>query len=333
MTPTIWDSFSSDYRENCLSWQHPDRPLLPPGGPDWRSRWTANPDILDVDGRRLVYFRGNGTLANDEHLHDRLGVAELVADTDTDGVLGLRHLAGDRPVVDVGAPGSFDDQHVLDPAAVQFGGRIFLYYSAVGTGPDSIGLAVSDDGERFDKVGRVLPGRAPEVVERDGLLHLFFQVQRGEGYELHVVTSSDGFDFGPLDTAEPAVFAPSAGSWDAQSIITARISRDGDAYLMAYAGSPDSLDEPEYVGLARSTDLRTWERHPGNPVFGRGPVGAVDGGAIWFPALVPTENGLAMLYEGSRGRYAWDLSSQLCLATKPRPDVAAPPLIGSVSTS
>ncbi len=156
MTPTIWDSFSSDYRENCLSWQHPDRPLLPPGGPDWRSRWTANPDILDVDGRRLVYFRGNGTLANDEHLHDRLGVAELVADTDTDGVLGLRHLAGDRPVVDVGAPGSFDDQHVLDPAAVQFGGRIFLYYSAVGTGPDSIGLAVSDDGERFDKVGRVL---------------------------------------------------------------------------------------------------------------------------------------------------------------------------------
>ncbi len=40
-----------------------------------------------------------------------------------------------------------------------------------------------------------------------------------------------------------------------------------------------------------------------------------------------------MLYEGSRGRYAWDLSSQLCLATKPRPDVAAPPLIGSVSTS
>ena len=40
---------------------------------------------------------------------------------------------------------------MLDPSAVVFNGKIFLYYSGLGDGEDSVGLAVSKDGNNFTK--------------------------------------------------------------------------------------------------------------------------------------------------------------------------------------
>jgi hypothetical protein len=316
MSRRLWDRLSSDYRENCLSWKHSPVPLIP-GDAWWRERWTANPDVLELAGRRLLYYRGNGRSATGEgDHHDRIGVAEVLIDgaESTAPRIRWRRLAGDEPVVDIGPGGSFDDTHALDPAAVRFGGRVLLYYSAVGAGPDAIGLATSTDGITFTKYGRVLDGRAPEVVESDGRLHLLHQVRVDDGYELHLRVSTDGITF-PDDGDGGCVFRGEPGSWDAQSVVTVRIHRDGDTFFMLYGGSANSLDEPEFFGLARSSDLRTWERHPGNPIFGHGAGGTIDGGAIWFPALIETAGHAMLLYEGSRGKYAWDLSSQICVAS------------------
>jgi beta-xylosidase len=84
---------------------------------------------------------------------------------------------------------------------------------------------------------------------------------------------------------------------------------------MICGGSPDLNDQPDYFGIAKSKDLITWEKHPGNPIFGIGAKGEEDGGAIWFPALIEIKTHYVMLYEGSRGRYAWDLSSQICMSS------------------
>lgn len=186
MSRRLWSRFSSDYRADCQSWTHSQVPLIEPGDTWWRERWTANPDLLDLDGRLLPHLR----------------------------------------------------------------------------------------------------------------------------------VSADGITF-PDDGMSECVFRGEPGSWDAQSVVTARIHRDRDTFFMLYGGSANSLDEPEFFGLARSTDLRTWERHPGNPIFGHGAGGTIDGGAIWFPAMIETAADATLLYEGSRGKYAWDLSSRICVATLP----------------
>ena len=111
------------------------------------------------------------------------------------------------------------------------------------------------------------------------------------------------------------MFSPEEGSWDAFSITTARLSADAGWFYMMYGGSAYLADEPDCFGLARSKDLVHWERHSGNPIFGRGPAGSPDGGAIWFPALLETEDCFILLYEGSRGKYSWDLSSAICMAS------------------
>jgi predicted GH43/DUF377 family glycosyl hydrolase len=313
MNERFWNLFSAQYTANCLAWHHhADNPILPPGGASWMRVWTANPDLLCFRDRLLLYYRGHGMLPGAETVnHDRIAVAQV--DEIAAGRLALRDLNGGLPIVDVGTDGSFDCQHALDPAAAIFRDRVWLYYSAVGAGPDSVGLAVSDDGEHFEKVGKVMDGRAPDVVAQDDRLLMLYQKLDAQGrYRLYAASSEDGLAFAPL--SDEPVFAGQPGSWDAMSITTPRLSYDDGWFYMIYGGSAYLSDEPDYFGLARSRDLGHWERHPGNPIFGAGPKGSPDGGALWFPALWETDSAFVMLYEGSRGKYSWDLSSAICMA-------------------
>ncbi len=126
-------------------------------GNSWQKRWTANPDFLNFGGKTLLYYRGDGTTsADDGAFHDQIGVAELNG-ISTKGI-SYELLNHGHPIVPIGRKGSFDDGMVLDPSAVQFGSRVFLYYSAIGTPGYHIGLAVSSDGVHFRKMGPVIEG-------------------------------------------------------------------------------------------------------------------------------------------------------------------------------
>jgi len=305
MNAAFWNLFGDDYAKNCLSWQHHSTPILPPSGDGWQSRWTANPDFLEFEGRHLLYYRGNDVE------HDRIGGAEVIKIGP--GKLDLKPLNGGQFLFDVGAEGEFDGVDALDPATVVFQGKVWLYYSAIGDGPDSIGLAVSEDGEHFEKKGRIMTGRAPEVVAWKDKLYLTYQLADAAGnYQVYLAESGDGYAFTPV--SDEPIFPRSADSWDALSLVTGRISVEGDTFYMIYGGSAYLADEPDYFGVARSTDLVNWEPHPGNPIFGCGPKGAPDGGSMWFPAIYETDDSYVMLFEGSRGKYSWDLSSAICMA-------------------
>jgi predicted GH43/DUF377 family glycosyl hydrolase len=312
---SIWSRFGRDYRQNCLAWHHSDQnPVIPASGRTWKRFWTANPHVLEFGGRSLLYYRGNGIMPGREDArHDRIAVAEIVnISPDT---LDVRDLADGMPIVDVGEVGAFDETHALDPSAVVYREDVWLYYSAIGSGPDSIGLARSRDGIHFSKVGKVLEGRAPSVVARGDGLSVLYQAKNVDGqYQFFVADSADGIHF--VDKTESAVFSPTGDrGWDSYDVTTGRLYSDGDAFLLMYGGSSSLVDQPDFFGLARSADLIHWERHPGNPIFGCGPKGAEDGGAIWFPALIETEELFVLLYEGSRGKYRGDLSSQICMAS------------------
>ena len=310
MNQRFWDLFGEDYTKNCLLWQHsPANPVITKTGGEYgfKSHWTANPAILDFQGRRFLYYRGNGILEDRPgERHDRLTVAELIG-IDAKGGLCYNDLNDGRILFDAGGDNDFD-YHVLDPSPVVFRGKVYLYYSATGRYVDSVGLAISEDGEHFTKYGAVMPGRAPASVVWNDMIYMVTQY-RGK---LFLHSSEDGIRFrmvGPLEGVSRK------GDWDGFAITTFRIFRENDAFYAMYGGSSYLEDEPDYFGLCRSTDLLHWEPHPGNPVFGCGPKGSPDGGAIWFPALFEEEDCFAMIYEGSRGKYSWDLSSEICLST------------------
>lgn len=318
---SLWEVFSNDYVMNCLSWtHHPDNPILPPSGETWKSHWTANPDFQRFQDRLLLYYRGNGRMPGDDgNYHDRIGVAE-VQDI-TPGTLELTDLNNGEPVIDIGeCPDDFDCGMVLDPAAVIFNGKVYLYYSAIGVDGAienwQVGCAVSEDGVHFEKKGQVKWGRCPEVVKKDGKIYLFFQIYKNDRYKTHLAVSDDGINF--TDVQGDPVFQGEEGSWDKYSVVTSRIFKEGGWYYMMYGGSSYLADEPEFFGLARSKNLIDWERHPGNPIFGVAARGKPDGGAIWFPAVYEGEDHYIMIYEGSRGNYSWDLHSSICMAWIPK---------------
>lgn len=314
---SFWNLFSRDHRTNCRAWRHSDRnPAIPATGETWKKFWTANPDVLEFAGKRLLYYRGNGFVAEgDGTRHDRIGVAEILSlGTDAIEIQDLNH---GLPIVDIGEPGAFDARHVLDPATIVFRGEVWLYYSAIGDGADSVGLARSSDGIHFEKVGKVLEGRAPDVVARDDGIAMLYQIPTADGHhEFFLAHSRDGIRFQPR--AGAPVFSRGACGWDSRDVVTGRLLCEGDEFYLLYGGSSSLIDQPDAFGLARSQDLIHWERHPGNPVFGCGPKGTEDGGAIWFPALIEMEEAFVLLYEGSRGNYQGDLSSQICMASIPR---------------
>ncbi len=325
ITRAFWDRFSKNYESNCLAWHHFGRnPVLPPSGNTWQKRWTANPDFLNFDGRTLLYYRGNGTTPADDRVnHDQIGVAELTG-IGTKGI-SYKPLNDGQPIVPIGEKGSYDDGMVLDPSAVKFGSRVFLYYSAIGTPGYHIGLAASDDGVHFKKIGPVVQGRVPSAIVRGDTVYLLFQrlvdlkgratdvqIRTPKVYELYLARSTDGIHF--EEVRDRPVFKGDEGNWDGISITTARVSYSDGWYYILYGGSAYLADEPDYFGLARSRDLIHWERNPGNPIFGAGARGESDGGAIWFPAFMDCGGDYFILYEGSRGKYSWDLSSTICMS-------------------
>lgn len=325
ITKAFWDRFSKGYVSNCLAWHHsPSNPVLPPSGDTWQKRWTANPDLLNFDGRTLLYYRGDGPAsADDSSYHDQIGAAELTGVAP--GTISYTVLNNRQPIVRIGEKGSFDDGMVLDPTAINFHSEVFLYYSAIGTAGYHVGLAVSHDGVHFKKLGAVIEGRVPSAIVHGDTVYLLFQrlvdlkgggpdvqIKTPKVYEVYLARSTDGIHFDEVQS-QP-VFKGEGTDWDALSITTARVSYSEGWYYLLYGGSAYLADEPDYFGLARSRDLIHWERHPGNPIFGAGARGEPDGGAIWFPAFIDAGNYFAILYEGSRGKYSWDLSSTICMS-------------------
>ena len=142
-------------------------PVYPAAAGTWRESQTANPDLLLNGGTYYMYFRGQ------RGGHDRIGVATMPKEK-FDGVTWN---ILPEPIIDVGGPGSWDERHVLDPAAILVGGKVFLYYTGSSPQADrAVCLAVSDDGIHFRKYEQnpVIIGGGPEVVYRDSIFYLYF---------------------------------------------------------------------------------------------------------------------------------------------------------------
>ena len=278
----------------AITWtKSPDNPrpslAIRPG--TWREDATMTVDLIPRDDHYQIFYVGK------KNGQDSIGVATCPREG-FDGKSWTDY--PDNPVISPGEAGSYDATHVVDPACVEVGGHFFLYYSAIGAGPDSIGLAVSEDGLQFQKEDSpVLIGRAPEVVKVGDTIYMLYSLDhRGGGYEFHLATSKDGRHF----TEEGPVFSPEGDGWDGLSVVTPRVFQEQGIFVMAYAGDDTEKDYPRGFGLAFSWDMRTWKRFPDNPVFAAGELGSWESRAIWFPEILKHNGRYYLWYEGYNGQ-------------------------------
>ncbi len=222
--------------------------------------------------------------------------------TSTDGAAWA---ANEAPILDVGAPGTWDDGGVETPAVVEFAGQYHLFYTGYSPiigdpmhGPDDfrIGHAVSDDGVAFARAGAdpivspsgtnadasddwyaFIVGEPGPVVVGDTLLVYFTAVgahpELGALQVIGVTTTTDGVTWSPPQLVlEPDQdLYPRSDDWIGYSTPNAIALSDGVHLFFDVANQPDGGDWRQVrLHHARSADGVTGWTHDVAPIRAAG---------------------------------------------------------------
>ena len=128
--------------------------------------------------------------------------------------------------------------------------------------------------------------------------------------ETGLATSVDGLRW----KWEGSVFAPAAKGWDKATARLTTAFRKGDEWIGLYDGASDiSENYEERCGMARSADLRTWERMGSAPA-----IGAAGGpGTVRYAESVVFGERLLFFFERTRA----DGAHELCMSSISRSDL------------
>lgn len=149
-------------------------------------------------------------------------------------------------VMGFGAPGSFDH------GGVTFGGLLF----------EDWGLRSPRKLARYEGRFWALYGCYP----------------RQGGYELRpgaqgAAWSLDGIAWHRASREQPILSIDGAAAWEADCIYQPWLVQHDGQFWNFYNAARGSIEQ---MGLATSTDLRTWHRYSGNPILRNGPNGSYD---------------------------------------------------------
>lgn len=289
-----------------MEWAQRGRLFEPPSHLEWMSSHAALPIPVERErGEYRVYFSGR-----DAAQRSSIGFFELQLEPDV--AVGR---VSSSAVLGPGELGAFDDSGVTGACAVRVGGALYLYYTGWSLGVTvpfyfGIGLAVSDDGERFERVSRApVLGRtatdpflvaSPSILVEEGLWRMWYVSglewtrepdARGaprHHYHIRYAESDDGIEWRPtgrvcIDFAGPQEYA-FGRPW---------VVKHGGLYRMWYAVRGESYR----IGYAESRNGLEWERLDGQ-------AGIAASGAGWdaqmveYPAVFGPPGRLAMLYNG-----------------------------------
>ncbi len=159
---------------------------------------------------------------------------------------------------------------------------------------------------------------APQVIQAGDTLYLFFTGSchrsakpAGIGY----ATSSDGVHWDKY--AQNPILAPDGTGYDAMCISMGVPLRDGDQWVLYYAGNSTPCAGPGlHIGRATAADINgPWERSA-EAVLDAGKVGDWDEGFIMPHAVIKTADGYVMYYSGG-GEFLLPLPRLIGMATSP----------------
>lgn len=273
----------------------------------WAAHSASKPAPIVLDEKRVRVFIG----CRDGSGVSRIGFVDLDAN-DPSRILRV----SPRPVLDIGAPGMFDDNGVVPCVALRRDSAIYLYYEGYQLGTkvkftSFTGLAIShDDGETFERWDRVpvldrsAEGSLIRVVHAvlplaDGRWRVFYTA--GSEFVTLGTSQHPHYQIFVQDTADGIAFS-AAGSLvvgverDEYRVGKPTVLEHDGGYLMLFSKAARAV--PYRVGVARSADSLTWQR-AGNDLVVEPSAAGWDSQMVAYPYLLRLGNRMVVLYNGN----------------------------------
>jgi len=279
--------------------KNPTYVLGPGAAASWDNSGVMAPCVIkDGDTYKMWYTGSDGVTL-------RIGYA-----TSSDGISWTKF--GANPVFNVGSPGSWDDQGVLEPWVIkEYGSWYTMWYVGVHGIEYSIGYATSINGISWTrKVDVLSPGyyddsatiRRPTVI-KDGSSYIMWYAGSPDWnvYRIFSAYSGDGLNWvkydNDLDVAYDFVLSTGTpGSWDYTRVLDPAVLKSGDMYFMWYTGYNPMVGEA--IGLAYGTTCNVWSKYGGNPVL-TGTGAAWDSPYVRYPCVIQDRLDFKMWYTGN----------------------------------
>lgn len=220
-------------------------PVLSPGAPgSWDDDRVAMPCVILIDTVYHMWYMGAD---NPDPNAGAIGHAISI-----DGITWEKD--ENNPVLNVGPPGSWEDEWVWDPCVVFDGNAYHMwYYAWNGIGgindqvqighataphPDSVWTKDPDNPVLSWENGRWDYPRvqAPSVIYDGNIFHMWYSAGKTLEYRIGYATSEDGSQWTKYQ-ANPVLEPGSAGSWDDTFVgLCSVIDSAGSKYKMWYTG-------------------------------------------------------------------------------------------------
>ncbi|HVI98985.1 MAG TPA: hypothetical protein VM657_07965 [Sphingomonas sp.] len=219
--------------------------------------------------------------------------------------------------------GSFDEKAVDCPFVFTHQGKYHLMYVGFdGTGYQT-GLAESDNLVDWKRTHLILP-RDPDdpytryniasaSILRDTMLEspgrllkvggryvCAWHAYPNPGYEegAAVIGLAWSEDLIHWQRDKPILFPQNGADWERGGLYKPYLVKIGDTYHLYYNAKTAEKRWHEQTGVATSPDLKTWTRHPGNPILRNGGPDSPDARFASDPFVVQHRGQWAMYYFG-----------------------------------
>ena len=270
--------------------------------------FAKDPSVISFRGRYLMYFslpagKDGGRVGAKEISGWGIGIAE------SRDLLHWKRI-GELPRTQV-----VEKDGIAAPGARVIGGKVHLFYQNYGHGAkDAICHAVSSDGIHFEKdpgnpvyrpvhmawsVGRAIDAEA--FVEKEDV-YLFFATRDPQMREQMIgaakaplnsrLTAGDWTDV----SVEAPLLKPEL-TWEQLCIEAPSVIRRNGVFYMFYAGAYNN--QPQQIGVVRSSDLRHWTRVSDKPLLTNGPKGSWNSSESGHPGALQLGDRTFLFFQGN----------------------------------
>ena len=272
--------------------------------------FAKDPSVIEFRGRYLMYYTlpPPGQAAKGASPEGRGWSIGIAASKD------LKHWT---KVGEMSATQAVEQDGVVAPGARVINGEVHLFYQSYGRGAkDAICHAVSSDGIHFthDPSNPVyrptqMPWSVGRAIDAEVLLH----PENGKAYlyfatrdptmtrQLLGMAEADldsGFGAGAwrdVSITEP-LLAPQL-PWEQRCIEAPSVIRHGNMYFLFYAGAYNN--QPQQIGVARSTDAIHWTRVTDEPFLANGGAGTWNSSESGHPGILQTHGKTYLFFQGN----------------------------------
>lgn len=241
------------------------------------------------------------------------------------GIAESKDLNSWKKIGEVTPDGEYEKKGLAAPCAIIKDNQVHLFYQTYGNGPkDAICHAVSTDGIHFSRnatnpvfhpTGDWNCGRAidAEVFKFRGKYFLYFAT-RDPDYKIQIqgvasAPENTNFNRDQWTQLTDAPILKPQYPWEGACIEAAALVQQGDLLYMFYAGAYNN--NPQQIGVAKSSDGVKWERLSNKPFLTNGDPGEWNYSESGHPHLFKDANGRTYLfYQGNNDNgKSWYISN------------------------